>query len=285
MFHLGCFIMVGNEKGQFFNVIVEKNEVIHIEKANFNLNSQKDVVPIIINPNLRITLIELLNNCQNIMKGDYFTYNPWTNNCQMLIKALLESNNLYNETLNNFVYQPVDSLIKNIPQLTQKIATGLTNLGGLANKFMGAGLTKEAINKAEQDYKDKRTRQQNDSKNDAYYTNMEKGQKKAKDNSEYMKMTEAQKARYWRELKGRQQDFTDYTNDRLQKEQEERDRIERQREKDADPFSFMTDIVEEAVGYIPVVGSYAKPALQALRNKLEGSSLKQRSKTLGYPKK
>ena len=85
-----------------------------------------------------------------------------------------------------------------------------------------------------------RTKQQNDSKNDAYYTNMEKGQKNAKDNSEYMKKTEAQKARYWRQLKGRQQDYTEYTNDRIQKENEELDRIERQKEKDSDPFSFMT---------------------------------------------
>ena len=30
MFHLGCFIMVGNEKGQFYSIIVEKNEVIYI---------------------------------------------------------------------------------------------------------------------------------------------------------------------------------------------------------------------------------------------------------------
>ena len=106
-----------------------------------------------------------------------------------------------------------------------------------------------------------------------------------------MKMTEAQKARYWRELKGRQQDFTDYTNDRLKKEQEERDRIERQREKDADPFSGLTDIVEQGISMIPVVGKYVSAPIHALRTKLEGgklskklNELRQRLKIIGRRK-
>ena len=96
-----------------------------------------------------------------------------------------------------------------------------------------------------------------------------------------MKMTEAQKARYWRELKGRQQDYTDYTNERLRKEEEERVRLERQKERDNDPFSGLTDIVESAISAIPVVGKYVSEPIHALRAKLEGGLLRERLKTLG----
>ena len=280
MFHLGCFIMVGNELGQFYNIIVEKNEVLHIEKANFNLNGEKDVISIVINPNERITIMEMLNNCQDQMQDRFFKYNPWNNNCQIFIKSLLEANNLYTQTLNNFVYQPIELLIKNLPQSTQTIAKSVTNLGGWFNKMIGGGLSKEAINKAEQDYKNKRIQQQNDPRFDEYYDKQDKGRKIAqarpKGNSEYMNLTEPQKQRYIRGLKGRQQEYTEYTNDRIQKENEELDRIERQKEKDSDPFSFMTDLTEQAISNIPVVGKYISAPISALRTKLEGLGLKRK---------
>ncbi len=99
-----------------------------------------------------------------------------------------------------------------------------------------------------------------------------------------MKLDEAQKARYMRSLKQRQQDYTDFTNDRLQREQEERDRLERERERRNDPFSGLTDVVESAISAIPVFGKYVSEPIKMLRNKLEGLGLP-RNKLRGRPKK
>ncbi len=54
--------------------------------------------------------------------------------------------------------------------------------------------------------------------------------------------------------------------------QDEADRIAK--EKASDPWSFMTDLVEEGIGAIPVVGQIVKPLVGVLRNKLEGGKQK-----------
>jgi hypothetical protein len=289
MFHLGLFAMVGNEIGQFYSVVIEKNEVIHIEKANFNLNGEKDVISVSINPNIRITLNDFLNNCQQFMGAKYFMYDAFTNNCQMYIKSLIESNNLSTPQLIKFIYQPVETMIRNLPKSTQVFAKTLTNIGGIFNRLTGGALPpKEQTMKAEADYKAKLKARKLDPKNDAYYNLQDKNKKISqtygKGNSDYMKLDEAQKARYMRSLKQRQQDYTDFTNDRLQREQEEIDRLEREREKANDPWSGLTDVVESAVSYIPVVGSVVAPAISALRGRLEGLGLP-RKKVRGRPRK
>jgi hypothetical protein len=50
--------------------------------------------------------------------------------------------------------------------------------------------------------------------------------------------------------------------------QDEADRIAR--EKASDPFNFLSDLVVEAVGSIPVVGQIVQPLVGALKTKLEG---------------
>lgn len=139
-YHLGLFCVLGNERGTFANVICEKNEAIHIEKVSFNLDkfaTGNDIVPVTITK--RLTLNEMLTNAQAQFGDNYFYYDPWTNNCQVYCKSLLSGSGLLTPKLESFVYQPLEDVIKHIPNVSQKLATGLTNLGGIFNNLLGKG--------------------------------------------------------------------------------------------------------------------------------------------------
>ena len=142
-YHLGLFCVLGNERGAWANVICEKNEVIHIEKVSFNINSfatGDDVTPVVVSK--RLTLKEMLDNAQKTLGDNYFYYDPWTNNCQVFCRALLSGSGLLTPKLDAFVYQPLEEVIKHIPGVSQKLATGITNLGGIFNNLLGKGKPK-----------------------------------------------------------------------------------------------------------------------------------------------
>ena len=143
MFHLGLFAIIGNEKGQFVNILIQKNAVIEISKTSFNISSYGENIPIVINKPL--TINQLLEKGQKELGDKYFKYDAFTNNCQMFIKALLSGSNLYNDKLNNFVYQSLDIILKNLPNSTPKIAKMITNLGGLTDKLLGNGKKKKKL--------------------------------------------------------------------------------------------------------------------------------------------
>lgn len=70
----------------------------------------------------------------------FFSYSALgNNNCQNFIKMLLESEGLYREPEAQFVYQDLTELVKELPQTTTAISQGITNIGALANKYLGVG--------------------------------------------------------------------------------------------------------------------------------------------------
>jgi hypothetical protein len=290
LFHLGIFGMVGNEKGQFFNVIMEKNEVLHIEKSNFGMNGQINNMSIILPPDERTTMIEFLDRGQQSMQNGYFLYDAFgtdvtkPGNCQTWVRGVLEANGLYNSNVNAFVYQPLDEMLKTITPTTEAIAKGITNLGAVFNRIIGAGRPPvEQTQLAEIKYKKMLEDRKNDPKNDAYYNRQKYGQSIAKDNSEFLNMSASEKARKLRTMKKSQDDYKQQVDERLAREQAEYDAEQLRKEKASDPFSFMTDLVEEAVGSIPVVGKFVQPLVGALRSKLEGGGKPKKVKSVRKP--
>jgi hypothetical protein len=70
----------------------------------------------------------------------FFSYSALGgNNCQDFIKMLLESEGLYREPEAQFVYQDLTELVRELPQTTTAISQGITNIGALANKYLGIG--------------------------------------------------------------------------------------------------------------------------------------------------
>jgi hypothetical protein len=134
-FHLALVLTLKNHK----NIIVEKNEVISVSDS-YKTNSDTEVLPID-NYTLPITLNFLLGKTKSLFNNDalYFGYDPLTNNCQVFIKKILESNGLYNSTINDFLFQDITELTKELSPLTKGIMKGTTNVAATINKLTGQG--------------------------------------------------------------------------------------------------------------------------------------------------
>jgi hypothetical protein len=138
MYHLGLIVILENNK----NIRVEKNERIDMEYLNENeIQEQGELLSIDINKN--ITFGELLKNAQDGMKNEYFEYTPFGNNCQVYSKSLLLYSGLLSDEANNFIFQPIETIIKTLPKSTPKIAKLITKFGAflanLGSKITGKG--------------------------------------------------------------------------------------------------------------------------------------------------
>lgn len=126
-FHLGLLLYL-SDGSQY---ILEKLEVVSLTPYS------KDTTPKgssfrQVKLKSTLTLNDAINNTRKAM-GDYkfFTYDSFDNNCQHFSMSVLQSNGLLTERDKEFIYQPVDQLIQELPFYTKSAATGITNLGAL----------------------------------------------------------------------------------------------------------------------------------------------------------
>lgn len=132
-FHLALVATVEGNK----NIIIEKNDVINIS-TDYKTSKDTETIDVPLQ-NINFTINDMLNKIRQ-KQGDktFFEYDAFKNNCQMFVKSLLEDSGLYNEDINNFVFQDVGELSKEISTIS-KIARGLTNVAGWFNKISGQG--------------------------------------------------------------------------------------------------------------------------------------------------
>jgi archaellum component FlaF (FlaF/FlaG flagellin family) len=102
---------------------LEKNERITISRYQMNRDSENINVNI---PN-GLSLTILLDRTKQLMGGKFLTYSARDNNCQSLILALLQSNNLSTPQNVLFTKQSTQELFT--PQL-RKIANTITDIAG-----------------------------------------------------------------------------------------------------------------------------------------------------------
>lgn len=90
-----------------------------------------------------LTLSNFINGSRSYLNNDnlYFDYDPWTNNCQIFLKYLLESIGKYGIEEKNFIFQDVSNIAKQMPSYTKTIMKGITDLGQISNRFLGKGDT------------------------------------------------------------------------------------------------------------------------------------------------
>jgi hypothetical protein len=93
-----------------------------------------------------LTVYELLTNTLNrIGESRFFLYDGLNNNCQIFIKDILESNNMYSPKINEFLFQDLTELKQQLPSYVGKTMNMATDLGAIASQLMGAGLTLHSI--------------------------------------------------------------------------------------------------------------------------------------------
>jgi hypothetical protein len=125
LFHLSLIASVRMPDGALKQILMEKNEVINITDSFSSAGSiQYKKVPVA----CCITLNDFLKNAEAKGGADYFLYDAFTANCQMFLMTLLDANGLTTEATKEFIYQPLDELIEDLPGYTQKVARGLTDI-------------------------------------------------------------------------------------------------------------------------------------------------------------
>lgn len=111
------------------NYMTEKTANIQFRNA---ITNEDDEVLKISNPSIKF--IDFVMNTIKRMKSNYFTYDAFTNNCQNYILNVLQSNNLITSDAKNFIYQPVDDMIKELPSYVKKFASLATKAGSYVDK-------------------------------------------------------------------------------------------------------------------------------------------------------
>jgi len=144
MYHLGLIIMLGNMKGEYVNLLIEKNERIDIEKVPLSLGDKYgELKTVPVTKDIRFN--QMLENARKGMgERKFLEYDPFLgNNCQVFAKSLLEYSGLLTPDAEQFIYQPLDKILEVIPKSTPKIARAVTQLGAffanIGSKITGRG--------------------------------------------------------------------------------------------------------------------------------------------------
>ena len=85
-----------------------------------------------------IPLLSAVENTYKKMGSNFFSYDAFTNNCQNYVMNFLSSNGLLTADAKNFIYQPVDDMVKKLPSYVKKFASGVTKIGSVVDKGLQA---------------------------------------------------------------------------------------------------------------------------------------------------
>jgi hypothetical protein len=133
-FHLSLIVEV---EGEMLNV--EKLDVVSItEGVPSGKGVESQDVPL---EGESFTLLELLETARKAV-GDkaFFEYDSFQNNCQSFVSYLLKGQGLYGEEEEAFTYQPIQSIVDEMPDYVKKFQRGLTDISATLKKITGMGV-------------------------------------------------------------------------------------------------------------------------------------------------
>lgn len=151
LFHLSMIASVAMPNGDKARIKIEKNEVINItDKFSLKVpgvssgvssnvsqhGSGEDAEVINVPVPCCISLSEMMMKAQQAKGPAFFKYDAFNNNCQMFIISILDANDLTTPSVRTFVSQSTEQLLQELPSYTKPFASVITNIAGLANRFM-----------------------------------------------------------------------------------------------------------------------------------------------------
>jgi hypothetical protein len=124
MFHLALII-----NGKY---VLDKQSVVSFKRGIVpNAETMNVAVP------KNLTIQQLVDNTKiNMGDANFSNYNSKTNNCQVFIKAILQSNHLLTLELEKFIVQDAQLIFSKMPSFTEKIANTLTDTGAIVDKLV-----------------------------------------------------------------------------------------------------------------------------------------------------
>ena len=144
LFHL--FLVLNLEDGTIISF--EKNSIVTMNE-NDGRCSMKNVECLELPyPSNSITLDELAKKpLDRIGKEKYFIYNPFSQNCQIFIRDVLETFTLYSPKAKELIYQDISEIVKRLPFYVEYVAKAVTDIDATVSKVSGAGHKKCSCHK------------------------------------------------------------------------------------------------------------------------------------------
>jgi hypothetical protein len=134
LFHL--FLIITLDDGTVLSF--EKNEVVTMTE-NDSRCSVADVECVELEyPVGSITLNQLVKDpLERIGQYDYFIYDGFKANCQMFIRSVLQTFNLYSSKVDGFVFQDISEIVQKLPWYVGYGAKKVTDLGAKFKSIKG----------------------------------------------------------------------------------------------------------------------------------------------------
>lgn len=135
-FHLGLEVAVRVSESENVNkrYIIEKNEVIQINPPRpYTNETESMLVPM---NGKGATMNSLLKGSQMIQGAKFYEYDPFKNNCQDFVMSILTGSGFGNKAIYDFVKQPIGEIISELPSFTQRLARGITDIGGVFDTLL-----------------------------------------------------------------------------------------------------------------------------------------------------
>ena len=120
LFHTFLVFKLANNE----TYLIEKNEVINVEKYKAHKNDKCIFVPF---NNKRITIRELLTNAYKKYGQQLIEYDPISANCQKFVQAVLSSSSLLTHDAIMFINQDVDNVLSGYPLQISRMVTKFAN--------------------------------------------------------------------------------------------------------------------------------------------------------------
>jgi hypothetical protein len=139
LYHLYLILTLDLGEGKTKKILLEKNQSINISESIPSRSEKTQSLNIF--PPKNITLNNLLLNTLNrVGKDQFFIYDPFGGrNCQNFVKDVFTSNDLYNDRINKFVFQPIQELKKDLGGFTTGFSKGVTDIAAFGERLIGLG--------------------------------------------------------------------------------------------------------------------------------------------------
>ena len=141
LFHLFLIIQLDDDTV----ISLEKNSIVTATEDDMRC-SMKDTECVKIEyPTDSISLDDFVRKpLERIGKEKYFVYSPFSQNCQIFIRAVLSTFGLYSKKVDDFVYQDISEIVKRLPWYVGWVAKAVTDADATVSKITGAGKSPES---------------------------------------------------------------------------------------------------------------------------------------------
>ena len=137
LFHL--FLILNLDDGTVLSF--EKNSIVTMTEDDSRCSEPNVECLELEYPANSITVRELVEKpLERIGKDKYFVYHPFEQNCQIFIRDILETFNLYSSKTKEFVYQDISAIVEKLPFYVKYVAKAVTDVDATVSKATGAGL-------------------------------------------------------------------------------------------------------------------------------------------------